>query len=748
MSFPLKVGRSTPRFDAFQKAEGAPCFGGDQFPHGSLFAGVLRCPHPSAKILGIDPTPARATEGVEAVLTARDIPGHNAHENRFGPDQPVLAEDRVRFRGQAVALAAGRSPEAVEEALKKIQVRYEERPAVFDPAEAMRAEAPRVHESGNIARHWSIRRGDVTEGFRKAARIVENSYRTPFVEHAFLEPEAGAAWVEPDGRITVRLATQQVENHKAVAEVLGVAPDRVRILGTFAGGAFGGKEDPCLEVYLALLAWKTGKAVSLTLSREESFLAHSKKHPFRMRYRTGADAQGRLTALEVEIVADAGAHLYLTPMITLNATLLAQGPYRVPNVSVDTYAVFTHNLPTSTMRGVGITQVTYAMESQMDDLARLLEIDPVDFRCRNFLGAGDEIATGQKMTRALPLEETARRAWAALGPRTPQGRGTGKRIGRGIASNLTGYAKPGRAASAEVSLDARGRAVVRTSATDLGSGQSAVLRQIAGDALGLTEDQVILELPDSALSPSAGITAGSMQLTKAGNAALQAAAEVRGRVLRLAAERLECGEADLVLEGGRVWNRAAPERALSLAEIAASADGKDALRCLASYAFPPGSFDKQGTSEGNGWLDYTPGTHAAEVEVDEATGEVTVLKLAACHDVGRAIHPQMVEGQLEGGGVMGLGYALMEEVILEGGALKTQTFDQYLIPTSLDVPDVAPLLLESGAGIGPHGARGIGEPPCNVPAAAIANAIRDAVGARVTSLPITPEKVLRAVRKD
>ncbi len=755
MPTPLKVGTSTPRFDAYPKAEGAPCFGGDLAPAGSLIGGVLRCPHPSAAVLRIETGPAK--EVAEAVLTAADIPGLNAHENRFGPDQPVLAGDRVRFRGQAVALVAAKTRPLVEEALRRIEVRYKTHPAVFDPAEAMRPEAPPVHEGGNVARHWSLRRGDVEEGFRKARRIVEDTYETPFGEHAFLEPEAGSAWVEADGRITVRLATQQVENHRAVAKVLGVGADRVRILGTFAGGAFGGKEDPCLEIYLALLARETGRPVSITLSREASFLAHSKKHPFRMKYRIGADAEGRLTALEVEMIADVGAHLYLSPMITLNATLLAQGPYRVPAVSVETYAVFTNNLPTSTMRGVGITQVTFALESQMDELARASGIDPLEFRRRNFLRAGDFMAAGQKVARRLPLEETARRAWEALGPASGfDGRARKVRVGRGIASNLSGYAKPGRAAEAEVSLDARGRAVVRTSATDLGSGQSAAWVQIVGDTLGLGESEVVLEPPDSAASPSAGITAGSMQLTKAGNAVLRAAAEVRGRILRRAAEMLESGEEDLILEGGEVRHRAAPERAVSLAEVAAAEAGKGKgkgegeggeISSRAEYAFPPGSFDKAGTSDGNGWLDYTPGTHAAEVAVDEETGEIVVLRLAACHDVGRAVHPQTVEGQLEGGGVMGLGYALMEEVVLEEGTLKTENLEQFLIPTALDAPEVLPILLESGAGIGPYGARGIGEPPCNVPAAAVANAVRDAVGARVTSLPMTPEKVLQAMRK-
>ena len=751
MAPPLKVGTSTPRFDAYRKAEGAPCFGGDLSPAGSLIGGVLRCPHPSAAVLRIETGPAKELAGVEAVLTAADIPGLNAHENRFGSDQPVLAGDRVRFRGQAVALVAAKTQSLVEEALRRIEVQYKAHPAVFDPAEAMRPEAPPVHEGGNVARHWSLRRGDIEEGFRKARRIVEDEYETPFGEHAFLEPEAGSAWVEADGRITVRLATQQVENHRAVAEVLGVGADRVRILGTFAGGAFGGKEDPCLEIYLALLARETGRSVSITLSREASFLAHSKKHPFRMKYRTGADAEGRLTALEVEMIADVGAHLYLSPMITLNATLLAQGPYRVPAVSVETYAVFTNNLPTSTMRGVGITQVTFALESQMDELARALGLDPLEFRRRNFLRSGDLMAAGQKVARHLPMEETARRAWEALGPAPGRDGGPRKlRVGRGIASNLSGYAKPGRAAEAEVSLDAGGKAVVRTSATDLGSGQSAAWVQIVGDTLGLGESEVILEPPDSAASPSAGITAGSMQLTKAGNAVLQAAAEVRGRILRRAAEMLESGEEDLVLEGGEVRHRAAPERAVSLAEVAAAEgeeDGKGGISSRAEYTFPPGSFDKAGTSEGNGWLDYTPGTHAAEVAVDEETGEVVVLRLVACHDVGRAVHPQTVEGQLEGGGVMGLGYALMEEVVLEEGVLKTEALDQFLIPTALDAPEVVPILLESGAGIGPYGARGIGEPPCNVPAAAVANAVRDAVGARVTSLPITPEKVIQAMRK-
>ena len=357
------------------------------------------------------------------------------------------------------------------------------------------------------------------------------------------------------------------------------------------------------------------------------------------------------------------------------------------------------------------------------------------------------MASGQRLERPMPLAETAVRALAAIGP-LPSPSGPGKRVGRGFASNLTGYGKPGRKSKALVAIEGDGQVCIRTGAPDVGGGQCASYVQIASEVLGISPDAIRIYNADTATTPLSGITAGSMQLTKAGNAVLAAARKLRQTLLRQAADLLEAREEDLTISDGGICVVGTSGPSLPLARVvAACREAGVSLQCEGSFDAPPGSFDAAGTSEGNGWLDYTVGTQVADVEVDEETGEVKVLRLSICHDVGRAINPQSVEGQLEGGAVMGLGYALMEEFLLEEGKPLTGTLHEFLIPTSLDSPEAFSRYLESAGGIGPLGARGIGEPPCNVPAAAIANAIRAAVGVRIHSLPITPEKVALAIRK-
>jgi CO/xanthine dehydrogenase Mo-binding subunit len=606
--------------------------------------------------------------------------------------------------------------------------------------------APRVHDSGNLLAHWHVARGDVTAGFARAAVVVDGEYETQFVDAAYLEPESGVAWIDADGVITIRLSTQVIEHFRDVAEVLDVPQNRVRVIGTYLGGGFGGKEDVTVEVYLGLLALRTGRPVKMVWTRQESLLSRAKRHPYRMRYRTGALASGEIVAQQVELLADAGAYAYLSALVLLYSTVTAAGPYRIPAVDVDARVAYTNNPPTSAMRGFGAMQTVFAYESQLDRVARALRLDPVTVREVNALRRGDVLPVGQVIETHVAVPELARRAWDQLGAPTPA-RAPHRKVGRGLACNFQPY---GRIvwlhdwSSAWVGFEMDGSLVVRSGVPDVGGGQASSLCQIAAEVLGVPLESVSVHISDSALTPLAGTTTASRQLYMSGNAVLKAARELRTQILSVAAPMLGVDAGDLAMAGGAVHG--AGERTLPLPDVLRQCARAGVPRShLAVYHAPAGEPVDLARGSGKVFPDYTFGAHAAEVEVDTETGAVRVLKYAAAHDVGRAINPQSVEGQIQGGAVQGLGYALMEEVILEDGINLTTSFASYLIPSAADVPDVTPIVAESGEGLGPFNARGIGEPPIGPPAGAIANAIEDACGARVTRLPITAERVARAL---
>ncbi len=751
------VGRSVPRHDAWDKVLARTAYAADWEMPGMLVGKVLRSPYPSARILRVDTARARSLPGVVTVLTARDVPRNTlwtdvpGQTTEVGPLRAklhVLAEDRVRYQGEPVALVAAESEEAAEEALRAIEVDYEPLPGVFDPVEALAPDAPLVHpDSGsNLLARWSVQAGDVGSGFDRAEVVVEGTYRTQFVDHAYLEPEAGVAWIDADGVLTIRVATQVIEHFRDVAEVLGLPHNKVRIIGTYLGGGFGGKEDVTVEVFLGLLAWFTRRPVKMVWTRQESLLARPKRHPFIMRYRTGALRSGELVAQEIELVADAGAYALLSALVLLYATTVACGPYRVPNVSVEARAVYTNNPPTSAMRGFGAMQVVFAYEQQMDRLARELGMDPVELRARNTLRKGDRIPIGQVLETHVAIPEVARRAWQALGPSRPPS-APHLRVGRGLACNMQPY---GRIvwlhdwASAWVGFEMDGSVVIRIGVPDVGAGQASSLCQIAAEVLGVSVDRVTIHISDSALTPLAGTTTATRQLMMSGNAVLRAASELRDQVLRVAAQLLETPATDLQVEDGQV--RTPDGRTVPMLRVLRECARAGVPRsAFATYHAPAGDPIDLERGGGRVFPDFTYGAHAAEVEVDTETGAVRVRRYVACHDVGQAINPQSVEGQIQGGAVMGLGYALLEKVALDRGNNLTTSFGTYLIPTSMEAPDVVPVVLESGEGMGPFGARGIGEPPVGPPAAAIANALYDAAGVRVTELPIWPESVARAL---
>src|SRR5262245_40802201 len=758
------VGSAQPRTDAWEKVRGRPIYAGDLAVAGMLHGRIVRSPYASARIVRIDAARARTLPGVVAVLTADDVPQNalrmelpgrmaEATAGAVVATQPVLAHGRVRFQGEPVVAIAAESPEIAAEAADLVRVDYEPLPGIYDALAALESDAPHVHDGGNLLRAWHIRRGDTAEGFRRAEVVVERTYRTPFVDHVYLETETGIGWIDAEGVLVLRVSTQVLEHFRDVADILRLPHGRVRIEGAYLGGGFGGKEDVTVECLLGLLVWKTRRPVRLVFSREESFIGHGKRHPYVLRYKTGATRSGELVVLQAELISDSGAYAALSPWVLFYSLGTATGPYRVLHVHVDAVTVYTNNPIASAYRTFGSIQTCIAYEGQMDALAGALGMDPLEVRARNFLRKGDAIATGQVLETDPMLEETMRRAWSALGPmqatssgaetRSPRG---SVRVGRGLAASFTPYGRmcwTHDSASAWVGMELDGTAVVRCAAPDVGGGQTASLCAIVAEVLGLPADHVVAVGRDSHFTPRAGTTTATRQLFMSGNAVLKAAREVRRHLADQAGEMLEAAAEDIELADGQAFVRGASTRAVALADVvkAASASGRP-TQALDKYDAPSAPTIDPLTGQGKPFNDYTFGTQAVEVEVDGETGVTRTTRLVACYDVGQAINRQSAEGQIEGGAAQGLGHALMEEVVLEQGISKNPHLLDYRIPSTLDVPTIETILIESGNGLGPFGAKGIGEPAMTPTPAAVMNAVSRATGRRITELPLTAERVL------
>ncbi|ABK53414.1 xanthine dehydrogenase, molybdenum binding subunit apoprotein [Acidothermus cellulolyticus 11B] len=749
------VGKSIMSHDFIEKVKGSLLYAEDWSLPGMLLGKVVRSPMASARIRAIDVSKALEVPGVAAVLTARDVPVNRIATHASGGlgeldvAMPVLAADRVRYAGEPVALVAAETRAALDQAAELVDIDLEPLPGVYDPLSALLPDAPLVHEEGNVLITWNISCGDVEAGFREADVVVEEEYRTQFVEHAYLEPEAAVAWMD-QGILTIRAATQVVEHAAEIAEILNLPQNRVRVISTYMGGGFGGKEDMTVEPYVALLAWYTRRPVRMIFERQESILATTKRAPFVMKYKTGARRDGVITAQEVDIVGDAGAYPYLSARVMFAAAVTACGPYRIPHARVRSRAVFTNQVPTSAFRGFGAMEVVFGYEGQMDRLARVLNLPPDEIRKRNFLRKGDLRPTGERVDTTVAIEETLDQAMYALGapsaPSSPR-----KRIGRGLACNMQPYGRTAwfhDQASVWLSLSADGSLTIRSGITDLGGGQAASLCQIASEVLGVSLDEISVHIGDTALNPPAGGTFATRQLYMSGNAVLHGALELRRVLADVAAGILNTTPEQLEFRDGAVFvaRGETAGQGINLATLARECESRGVSPAvLYTWRAPVGSFDPT-TGKGATFPDYTYGAHAAEVEVDLETGCVTVLKYVASHDVGRSINPLRVEGQIQGGVAQGLGYALMEEVELDEGIPKSTLFADYLVPTALEVPDITVRIVESGEGKGPMQARGIGEPPIGPVAAAIASAIADAIGIEPRRLPMTPERLLDLLR--
>lgn len=757
------AGQSLTRTDDPLKVTGKLKFGADYSHEGFLHGKILRSLYPHALIKSIDTKKAEDLEGVVAVLTAKDVPGRNG----FGaiiPDQPVICGDKVRFVGDGVALVAAETEQIAQEALALIAVEYEPLTAVFDPREAMKEHAPKIHERGNLLSYDKLRKGDVEKGFQKADIILERTYQVPFLEHAYMEPDVAVAVPQPDGTMLVEGPMQAPFTvRRNVAAVLGLPINKVRCRQIHMGGGFGGKEDSPIDLgcRAAVLAQHTGRSVCVALEREEVTLQTAKRHPMIMEIKIGALKDGTVVAFQGVIYDEQGAYASLGPKIPpaggshVHAMVMMPGPYVIPNVKVDAYLCFTNHPYGGAMRGFGAPQVHVAHEQIMDELAAELRISPLEIRRKNAFHLGSETATGQVLDQSVGLRETIDacanafdwdRRFSETGyidkERTKR-RGVG--IGMGWYRTSIGIGSDGCGANVHVHED--GSVLLYTGITEMGQGSFTVLPQICAEELGLRLEDIRLVQPDTDLVPESGPTVGSRSTTLMGNAIIMAARQVKESLAEVAAEMLGIPPESLEFKDRKVFDRANQATSVEFKKVAA--------RCMATgkrligqgwWTPPVPSLDPD-TGQGNPYFVYTYSTHMAQVLVDVETGEVEVEYYVAAFDVGKAINPRALEGQIEGGVAMGLGYALMEQIVLQEGGIQNANLRDYLIPTILDVPDIQPVILEIANELGPYGAKGIGEMP-NIPATpAILNAISNACGGRVRSLPADPEKVFWAIRE-
>ncbi len=730
------IGESVPRIDAVGKVTGKTDFPGDINMPGQAYMKVLFAGRPHARITRMDTSEALDVDGVLAVLTAADVP-----VNEYGlimPDQPVLCgpgsgkpyADRVRFIGDQVALVVAESEKIASQACKLIHVEYEDLPLVLDPRAAMGPDSVLLHpERGtNIFCHYRIRKGIQDHLFEGADVVVEGYYQTPAQEHAYLQPEAGLGYIDEEGRVTVVVGGQWThEDREQIAHALNLPEEQVRVIYPAIGGAFGGREDMSVQIVLALAAWKLhqrgiARPVKIVWSREESIIGHHKRHPYCIKAKWGATREGRLVAAEVELIADGGAYAYTSTKVLGNATLMCTGPYKIPRVKVDAYAVYTNNLPNGAFRGFGGPQGAFAAESQMNKLAEALGMDPVELRMRNLLDEGDDLSVGTPLPKGVTIkkvvEEAARLGgWdqSPSGWRRPGGffsTEEGKphlRRGVGFACGFKNVCFSfGAPENCWAIIELHGgteieKAILYHAGAEVGQGSHTVFTQMAADALGVPLEKVTLVAADTAVTNNSGSVSASRMTFMAGNAIRGAAQEAL-----------------------RKWqNEERPARAVYQ------------YRAPKTTPYDP----ETGKSEPNFAYGYV--AEVVDLEVDTETGQIEIKNVVVADDVGKAVNPLQVEGQIEGAVVQAAGYAVLENFIQQDGYVLTNTLSTYLIPTVLDIPgSVQAKILEFADPIGPWGARGVGEMPFMPLAPAVSAAIHSATGVWFDQFPYTPERIL------
>jgi CO/xanthine dehydrogenase Mo-binding subunit len=720
---------------------------------GMLIGKLLYSPHARARIRNLDVRKAREIPGVFAVITHADIAGENSYLYA-APDQPLLAVDEVRFQGDAVAAVAAVDERTAEAALNAIEVEYGALEGIFDPLMAMQTGADQVvRGEENVIMHKTYRTGDVEAALASADVIVENSYRTPWAEHAFLETEGGVARVDEEGVVTVWSSCQAPHRDRMqIARALALPESMVRVITPYVGGAFGGKDEAHVQIHAALLAHAAGRPVSLIRGRRESMLTHVKRHPFIVQYTTAASRDGLLLAVKARAIADAGPYTNSTHEVLNKFGEFIGGPYKVQNLEVELIGVRTNNPITGAFRGFGAPQAAFVYESQMDDIARKLEMDPLEIRLLNGVETGTQMYTGVVVREGSAMKASLHKAAEMVGweKRDQNERRPARHLRRGwgIATILKGSGLGrGLADHAGVALEMHrdGSVALKSGAADMGQGIVAIMAQFAAEKLGVEMSSVQVARADTARTPDAGASCASRQCIVSGNAVLQAAETIRDSLITVAAGKTKFSRDRLDLKGGRLLVDGEPHD-LSVGDLA--------LRALA-WGYPMHAESRYHFEYPDNVPEVTYRysqeifqfcTHIAQVLVDCETGQVTVERLIAVHDAGKMINPGGVYGQIEGGVAQGIGYALTEELVVHEGQTQNASLENYVIPMALDIPELEMAVLEVPQPSGtPLGAKGIAESPIIPTAPAIRNAILDAIGKPLYRLPMNAERVLAAL---
>jgi CO/xanthine dehydrogenase Mo-binding subunit len=722
------------------------------FPN-MLVGKLLYSQYPSALIKRLDVSLARSLPGVVAMLIHNDIPGENSYLYAES-DQPILVSDTVRFQGDAIAAVAAENEEAAAAALEAIEVEYEPLPGIFDPVEAMKPGTRQVwSDRENVHAHLVIECGDIEDGFKQADIVIDNVYSTQLIEHAFLETECAIARVvELDGTIEVYSPGQAPHRDRMqIARALGIAESDVRVVMPYIGGAFGGKDEIHVQIHAALLAQATGRPVLVKRTREESIRTHVKRHPVQVRYRTGATRTGKIVAIRVEAIGDTGPYANAGAEVMSVLAATAYGPYRVSNARIETYTVLTNNPICGAMRGFGIPQGQFACERNMDELARALDIDPLELRLINGLQTGDRLPTGATVRQGDGMkgclkEATRMATWEKRHQKKPEPEPHLRR-GWGLASIIftigLGRNVPDFAgASLDMATD--GSVILRTGATDYGQGAHTALAQIAAESLGVELAAIRVLRPDTDQATDAGPAVASRTTIVSGNAIMAAAKPIRQTLLEMAAKETGLPEDILSLRDGQLY-AGGEKLSLTIADLASRASSENrSLHAEGFYAMEyPEDFPEDGYQYAHG--SFTFATQVARVLVDLETGEVTVEELVAVQDAGQIVNPGGALGQVEGGCSMGVGYTLMEELLVDQGRTLNNSLESYLIPTSQDIPKMTVKILEYPEPFAPYGVKGIGESSLTPTPPALVNAVVDAIGVPIYSIPLTAENVLAAI---
>ena len=727
------IGQSFPRIDAYNKVTGQAAYSGDLSMKDMLFMKILFAERPHARVTRIDTNHASSAKGVVAVYTAKDLP-----VNEYGlqiPDQPVLCgpgspkpyTDIVHFVGDQIAVVVAQSETEAQSALGLIKVDYEDLPIISDPIEAMKPGTVILHPDRgdtNICVHYKIRKGDIDHAFKNADVIVEGEYKSPIQEHAYLQPEAGLSYIDEEGRVTIACAGQWTHaDRESIAHALGLPIESVRVIYPLIGGAFGGREDLSVQIVLALATWKLQRPVKIIWSRRESMIGHGKRHPIIMRAKWGATREGKLVAVENELIGDGGAYMYTSNKVLGNAAITSTGPYFIPNVKIDVFGVYTNNIPGAAFRGFGAPQALFMAESQMNKLAEKLDMDPVDFRLKNALSDGLPLAVGTPAPGPVSVKEVIESAAKKFGwskKRTMKDASLSTPVsqvvvrGQGFAAGFknVGFSFGYQENSwAKVEIHGDGnieKVVVHHAGAEVGQGTHTVMAQMASEVIGIALERVKVIPSDSATQQNSGSSSASRMTFMAGNAIK--------------------GAAEIALHK---WQN---EERPAIAEF--------------TYLAPKTTHFDEETGYSTPNFSYAYSAEAVEVEVDIETGHLRVIRVVVADDVGKAINPDLVIGQIEGAVVQAQGYAITENFISKDGRVLTDQLSTYLLPTILDIPEkVESVIVEVPDPNGPWGARGLGEIPFLPLVPAIAAAIHDATGVWISEFPFTPERVLRALNK-